>query len=106
MLGILANGIIFLHAHRTDSGELITHAHPYSADSDSPDDPGHSHTEQEYKSLEFVSFSEYVPFLVLIEIRPFTGTIKAEQLTKVTGHLSSFIVSQKFGRAPPLSMLF
>ncbi|WPR76742.1 hypothetical protein [Algoriphagus sp. NG3] len=102
MFAMLANGMLFTHVHRAQTGELITHAHPYSSDSDSPIDPGHSHSEQEYQTYDFVSLSKYIPHFVFIEICPNFSSVGSEYYQGKYKPVISTDFYQEPGRAPPV----
>lgn len=86
---------------RTYQGDLITHAHPYSSDGDSPVDPGHSHSEQGYEFLDLINFSEYIHQIILLGIGLIFLTIREDIYGKGNAPVLSYHHSKKSGRGPP-----
>lgn len=75
-IAVLANGVVFRHAHRLADGTIICHAHPYKS-SPGTQFPSHSHSRDEliwldafdnvlYDSSEAVLWIPLLAFVLLI----------------------------------------
>lgn len=67
MLTILANGVLFFHAHELENGKIITHAHPILS-SDLDDAEEHGHTEMELFILDLLAHADYFVYDFALEI--------------------------------------
>jgi hypothetical protein len=65
MLSVLANGVLFFHAHELANGKIITHAHP-SLTEEQESLPDHGHTETELITLDLIADADY--YYVAFEI--------------------------------------
>lgn len=111
MLAILVNGIIFTHAHRNFSGQLITHAHPYSSDSNSSDsaypvDPGHSHSAEEFEWIDLLSFSAFIWLVFLIAKFIIFKVLVIQRFSRISFKDVTQFFQKTQGRAPPFSVKF
>jgi len=106
MIAILANGIIFTHAHRNFSGELITHAHPYSSDSDCPVDPGHSHSAEEFEWIDLLSFSAFIWLVFLVAKFIIFKVLVIQRFGKISFKGVTQFFQKTQGRAPPFAVEF
>lgn len=66
---ISLNNSIFLHAHKLDSGVIISHAHPFQkAKTNSTHEPNHSHNANElifYKILNSILYTVCIAFCLI-----------------------------------------
>lgn len=106
MLAILVNGMIFTHAHRSFSGELITHAHPYSSDLDSPLDPGHFHSTQEFEWIDLLSFSAFTWLVILAAKFIIFQVFVNRRFRRISFKASNQFFEKNHGRAPPFYLEF
>lgn len=101
ILFMACNGILFIHFHHVSGGNIITHAHPYFSNSDSPIDPGHSHSEQEMEFLKFMGSPEcLLPGLCTLTSRAFS-CFSIIGLTAYLFDSHSTFLNLNSGRAPP-----
>ncbi|OIN57895.1 hypothetical protein BLX24_17535 [Arsenicibacter rosenii] len=87
-VGMLVNGILFLHAHRLADGTIITHAHPYKPVGKDPIQPN-NHTQQELLWLDAVTNVLYTnpePFFWLaVFMAAFTVPPAVRFLARISG---------------------
>ncbi len=74
ILSVIANGVLFFHAHELDNGKIITHAHPILTE-EHENLPDHGHTESELIILDLVAHADYFIFEYQIPV-PEELTIK------------------------------
>ncbi|MCK5134301.1 MAG: hypothetical protein KAR19_00835 [Bacteroidales bacterium] len=102
MMGMLiANQVIFRHAHRFYDGTVIAHAHPYNNSSDSKPYKSHQHSKAEL--LFFQNLEILFPFAILT----FALLNLVKSAKNLFFRISEYTLSCIFhykGRAPPVSL--
>ncbi|PSL04461.1 hypothetical protein [Cecembia rubra] len=88
MLTILANGVLFFHAHELENGRIITHAHPILTE-EQEDQPDHGHSEMELIILDLIAHADYFIYSISIEIPDFS---------RVEVNKNSGFVAQEFSQ--------
>ena len=103
MIGIIGlltiNNVMFLHSHKLDNGNFVTHAHPYDKSNDSAPIKSHHHSKTELIFLENLQLL-FIFILILFIV------------LDVAKKKSHFVINRVFytqgyeilylGRAPPL----
>ena len=100
MVSLIANKVIFSHAHRLNNGTVIKHSHPYDKSNDSKPYKSHHHTNAE---LLFFQNLEILFPIVFLAFALFALVKKAKRSSNIiTRHTLSCIILHN-GRAPPVS---
>ena len=96
---LIINNVMFLHSHKLDNGNFVTHAHPYDKSNDSAPIKSHHHSKIELiflENLQLLFIFTLISFIVL----------------DVAKKKTCFVINRVFytqdyeilylGRAPPL----
>ena len=97
---IIANGVLFFHAHELANGKIITHAHPILTE-EQETLPNHGHTESELIILDMIAHLDY---LILDYQIPLPKKSVFETIIFVGVESNSFISQALIGfdhRGPP-----
>jgi hypothetical protein len=84
ILSVIANGVLFFHAHELENGNIITHGHPILTE-EQENLPDHGHTESELIILDIIAHADYfifeykipVPERLEFEIFSFCGVVSS-----------------------------
>jgi hypothetical protein len=93
------NNTLFIHAHKTDDGRIVVHAHPYDKSDDSQPYKSHQHTKNEFLFLDKVKLL----FLFIFTLFVFFNLVSKSRFLFL--FITSFIQPYKFlfiSRAPPV----
>lgn len=100
MLTILANGVLFFHAHELENGKIITHAHPILSQ-EQGNNPDHGHSEMELIILDLIAHADYFFYNFSIEIPEFSIIEFSINASFVAQEFSQEVVLGFDHRGPP-----
>ena len=95
----IINNTLFIHAHKTDDGRIVVHAHPYDKSDDSQPYKSHQHTKTEFLFLDKLKLL----FLFIFILFVFLNIINKSRFLFL--FITSFTQPYKFlftSRAPPI----
>ncbi len=103
MIGIIGlltiNNVMFLHSHKLDNGNFVTHAHPYDKSNDSAPIKSHHHSKTE---LIFLENLQLLFIFILISFIALDVAKKKSYVAIIRVFYTQDYEILHFGRAPPL----
>lgn len=100
MIGIIISGLLFVHKHKTQTGEIVVHNHPYNLKED-PDKIPHHETDDEIHFLDVIFSGSFVVYGSLSIDFPFLAGIPKAYSALVTEKLHQLEISHYYLRGPP-----
>jgi hypothetical protein len=103
MIGIIGlltiNNVMFLHSHKLDNGNFVTHAHPYDKSNDSAPIKSHHHSKTE---LIFLENLQLLFIFILISFIALDVAKKKSYVAIIRVFYTQDYEILYLGRAPPL----
>ena len=96
---LIINNVMFLHSHKLDNGNFVTHAHPYDKSNDSAPIKSHHHSKTE---LIFLENLQLLFIFILISFIALDVAKKKSYVAIIRVFYTQDYEILHFGRAPPL----
>lgn len=94
----IVNQSLYVHSHKLETGEIVTHAHPFDQQNDNSPIKSHKHTSLEYLVLRSFSIFMLSEILVVIAALVIVAFIKNYGLKTV---INQFHFYYKQNKSPP-----
>ncbi|MGF7139328.1 hypothetical protein [Roseimarinus sediminis] len=99
---ITLNNIVFIHAHHLDTGEVMTHAHPFSNPDNELPENTHHHSTNDFIVIDHLLIL-FVVFFIAVQLLLFQTRVLKHPWFK--NEIICCSINATFGRSPPSSLL-